>query len=58
MLAWTTGLCVVETIAGLLAAWSLDLPPGAAIAAVAGLVFGLVAAMRPAGSRLTRVAPA
>ncbi len=57
MLAWTTGLCVVETICGLLAAWSLDLPPGAAIAAVAGLAFGLVAGMRAGASRLGRVAP-
>ena len=58
MLAWSTGLCVAETLAGLLAARSLDLPPGAAIAAVAGLAFGLVAGARATASRLTRVAPA
>ena len=57
MLAWTTGLCVLETIAGLLAARSLDVPPGAAIAVAAGLAFGLVAAV-VAASRHTRVAPA
>ena len=57
MLTWTTGLCVLETIAGLLAARSLDVPPGAAIAVAAGLAFGLVAAV-VAASRHTRVAPA
>ena len=58
MLAWATGLCAGETVAGLLLARSLDLPPGAAIAVVAGLVFGLVASGRAATGRLTRVAPA
>ena len=58
MLAWTTGLCAAETVAGLLLARALDLPPGAAIAVVAGLAFGLVAGGRAAASRLTRVAPA
>ncbi len=58
MLAWATGLCAAETVAGLLLARSLDLPPGAAIAVVAGLAFGLVAGGQAAASRLTRVAPA
>ena len=58
MLVWATGLCAAETVAGLLLARSLDLPPGAAIAVVAGLAFGLVAGGRAAASRLTRVAPA
>jgi len=58
MLAWATGLCAGETVAGLLLARSLDLAPGAAIAVVAGLVFGLVASGRAATGRLTRVAPA
>jgi ABC-type Mn2+/Zn2+ transport system permease subunit len=58
MLAWATGLCAGETVAGLLLARSLDLPPGAAIAVVAGLAFGLVAGGQAAASRLTRVAPA
>lgn len=57
MLAWTTALCVAETTAGLLAARSLDLPPGAAIAAVTGLAFGVVAVVQ-AASRRTRAAPA
>lgn len=57
MLAWTTALCVAETTAGLLAARSLDLPPGAAIAAVTGFVFGVVAVVQ-AASRRTRAAPA
>jgi len=58
MLVWATGLCAAETVAGLLLARSLDLPPGAAIAVVAGLAFGLVAGGQAAASRLTRVAPA
>ena len=58
MLVWATGLCAAETVAGLLLARSLDLPPGAAIAVVAGLAFGLLAGGQAAASRLTRVAPA
>jgi manganese/iron transport system permease protein len=58
MLVWATGLCAAETVAGLLLARSLDLPPGAAIAVVAGLAFGLLAGGQVAASRLTRVAPA
>ena len=58
MLVWATGLCAAETVAGLLVARSLDLPPGAAIAVVAGLAFGLLAGGQAAASRLTRVAPA
>ena len=58
MLAWATGLCALETVAGLLLARALDLPPGAAIAVVTGLGFGVIAAASAAASRLTRVAPA
>ena len=43
MLACAVALCAVETVVGLLAARALDLPPGAAIAALAGLGFAAVA---------------
>ena len=56
MLAWATGLCALEMVAGLLLARALDLPPGAAIAVVAGLAFGLIAATRAAAGRRMRVA--
>lgn len=56
MLAWATGLCAFETVVGVLLARALDLPPGAAIAAVAGLGFGLIAAARAAADRRLRVA--
>lgn len=56
LLGWSTGLCAVELFAGLVLAGSLDLPPGPAVAVVAGLVFACVALARAAGSRLGAVA--
>jgi len=44
MLACSVALCALETVAGLAVARWLDLSPGASIAALAGLVFGAVAA--------------
>lgn len=53
MLASAAALGAVEVVAGLLAARALDLPPGAAVAVVAGVTFALAAAGRAAvGSRL------
>lgn len=55
MLAWAVALCAVEVVAGLAAARAVDLPPGAAVAVVAGLGFTLVAVGRTAvGSRSRR----
>ena len=44
MLGWAVALSVLEVVAGLLAARALDVPPGAAVAAVAGAVFALTIA--------------
>jgi manganese/iron transport system permease protein len=46
MQAWAVALCASETVAGLAAARALDLPPGAAIAVVAGAAFTLAVAAR------------
>ncbi len=55
MLAWSVALCAIEVVAGLAAARALDLPPGAAVAVVAGVGFTLAAAGRAAvGSGLRR----
>ena len=43
MQAVAVALCALETVVGLALARTLDIPPGAAVAAVAGLGFGLVA---------------
>ena len=43
MLAAAVGLCAAEVVTGLVLARALDVPPGAAVATLAGIVFGLVA---------------
>ena len=54
MLVVSTSLCAAETVAGLLLARSLDLPPGAATALVTGFVFALVAGGVATASRTAR----
>jgi ABC-type Mn2+/Zn2+ transport system permease subunit len=58
MLAWAVPLCAAETVVGILVARALDLPPGAAVAAVAGATFALVAGARAAAGRRAQAAPA
>lgn len=45
MQALAVALCALETVLGLALARTLDIPPGAAVAALAGLAFALVAAV-------------
>jgi len=45
MQALAVALCALETVLGLALARTLDIPPGSAVAALAGLGFGLVAAV-------------
>jgi len=54
MLVWSIVLCAAETVAGVALAQSLDLPPGAATALVAGLVFALVAGGQAVAKRIPR----
>jgi ABC-type Mn2+/Zn2+ transport system permease subunit len=44
MLRWAVGLCSLEVVGGLVAARALDVPPGAAVAALAGAGFALATA--------------
>lgn len=57
LLAWAVGLCAAETVVGILVARALDLPPGAAVAALAGAVFALVAGARAAAPRPAAAQP-
>ncbi|CAB4935073.1 unannotated protein [freshwater metagenome] len=61
MRAWqltTVALAAVEGTAGMWAAFEFDVPPGAAIAVIAGGTFALVALVRVAVLRTPRLAPA
>lgn len=51
LLAASIGLAALEGVAGLLAAYNLDMPPGPAIAILGGSAFGLVALAQVAGGR-------
>lgn len=51
MHALAVALCALETVLGLALARTLDIPPGAAVAALSGLGFGLVAAAVAARAR-------
>ncbi len=58
LLGWAVGLCAIEVAAGILLARSLDVPPGAAAAVVAGAVFGIAAAGSAAADRLAKASRA
>jgi ABC-type Mn2+/Zn2+ transport system permease subunit len=58
MLAWAGGLSLLAMAAGLVLAWLLDLPPGAAVALLAGTGFGAAAAGGGAARRLARAGTA
>ena len=52
MLACAVALSVLEMAGGIVLARVLDLPPGAVVATLAGVVFGMAAALRAAAGRL------